>query len=184
MFIDTSRRRSPSTANFATWERSEATSASVRSFTLTLYFTPAASQMRAARLFPMPKIWVKPMTTCLFIGILMPAIRAIYFSTRAQEKRRGTIYEKCLEINSLALALLMPRVRRTDDVDDAATPHNFAVLADLLHRRTNFHFLLPMPRRLDFFIKPSYWCDITCDCICATKSMTPTTIINSDVPPN
>ena len=47
MFMDTSRRRSPSTANFATWERSEATSASVRSFTLTLYFTPAASQMRA-----------------------------------------------------------------------------------------------------------------------------------------
>ena len=103
MFIDTSRRRSPSTANFATCERSEATSASVRSFTLTLYFTPAASQMRAARLLPMPKIWVRPMTTCLFIGMLMPAIRAIYFSTRAHEKKRASILEKPLKINSLAL---------------------------------------------------------------------------------
>src|ERR1700726_1826315 len=83
-----------------------------------------------------------------------------------------------------ALALLVPGVRRANDVNDAAAPHDFAVLADLLDRRTNFHFLLPMPRRLDFFINPSYWCDITCDCSCATKSMTPTTMINSEVPPN
>src|SRR5271165_834065 len=107
MFIDTSRRRSPSTANFATCDRSEATSASVKSFTLTLYFTPAASQMRAARLLPMPNIWVNPMRTCLFIGMLMPAIRAIYFSplrtTTAHAKKRVTIYEKHLDINSLAI---------------------------------------------------------------------------------
>src|ERR1700682_2470710 len=148
MFIDTSRRRSPSTANFATWDRSEATSASVRSFTLTLYFTPAASQMREARLFPMPKMWVNPMTTCLFIGMLMPAIRAIYFSTSAHEKKRISILENHLEINLLALALRMRGVRRADDVNDAAAPHDFAVLTNLFHRRTNFHFLLPMPRRL------------------------------------
>jgi hypothetical protein len=55
--------------------------------------------MRAARLLPMPKMWVRPMTTCLFIGMLMPAIRAIYFSTRALEKKRGSIFEKRLEIN-------------------------------------------------------------------------------------
>src|SRR5208283_2170198 len=166
MFIDTSRRRSPSTANFATCDRSEATSASVKSFTLTLYFTPAASQMRAARLLPMPKIWVNPTTTCLFIGMLMPAIRAIYFSpvrmTTAHAKKRATIYENRPDINLLAigiqsaLALLVPRIRRADDVHDAAPPHDFAVLADLLDRRTNFHFLLPMPRRLAFFIRPSY----------------------------
>src|SRR6202047_3675676 len=143
MFIDTSRRRSPSTANLATWDRSDATSASVRSFTLTLYFTPAASHMRTARLLPMPKMWVKPMTTCLFIGMLMPAIRAIYFSTRAHEKKRISILEKRLDINLLALTLFMPGVRRTDDVNDAAPPHDFAVFTDLLDRRTNFHFLLP-----------------------------------------
>src|SRR6202166_2717897 len=84
----------------------------------------------------------------------------------------------------LALPLLMPGIRRADDVNDAAPPHDFAVLTNLLYRRTNFHFLLPMPRRLAFFIRPSYWCDIMCEDACATKSMTPTTIINNDVPPN
>src|SRR6202142_777731 len=78
----------------------------------------------------------------------------------------------------------MARVGRAIDVNDAAAPYDFAVLADLLDRRTNFHFLLPMPRRLAFFIRPSYWCDIKCDCVCAMKSITPTTMINSDVPPN
>jgi hypothetical protein len=33
------------------------------------------------------------MTTCLFIGMLMPAIRAIYFSTLSAEKWRASIYE-------------------------------------------------------------------------------------------
>src|ERR1700730_763227 len=83
-----------------------------------------------------------------------------------------------------ALSLLVPGIRRTDDVNDAAPPHDFAVLTNLLYRRTNFHFLLPMPLRLAFFIRPSYWCDIMCEDACATKSMTPTTIINNDVPPN
>src|SRR5271155_5808915 len=136
MFIDTSRRRSPSTANFATCERKEATSASVRSFTLTLYLTPAASQIRSERLLPMPKMWVNPMTTCLFIGMLMPAIRAIYFSpmrtTIAHAKKQASLYEKRVDIKSLAilslpLALLVPGIRRADDVHDSAAPHDFAV---------------------------------------------------------
>src|ERR1700760_846797 len=124
------------------------------------------------------------MTTCLFIGMLMPAIRAIYFSTCALEKRRSSILEKPLKINSLALPLLVPGIRGTNDVNDAAPPHDFAVFADLFHRRTNFHFLAPMPRRLAFFIRPSYCCDIMCEDACATKSMTPTTMIKRDVPPN
>src|SRR5450631_650562 len=152
--------------------------------------------MRAARLLPTPKMWVKPMTTCLFIGMLMPAIRAIYFSpmrtTIAHAKKRASIYEKSLRINSRgiltlpasALPLLVARIRRTNDVNDAAAPHDFAVFADFLDRWTNFHFLLPMPLRLAFFIRPSYWCDIKCDCVWATKSMTPTTMINKEVPPN
>src|SRR5882724_4650263 len=116
--------------------------------------------MRSARLLPMPKMWVRPMTTCLFIGMLMPAIRAIYFSTRAHEKKRASILEKCLEINSLALPLLVAGIRRTNDVNAAAPPHDFAVLADLFDGRSNFHSLAPMPRRLSFFIRPSYCCDI------------------------
>jgi hypothetical protein len=65
--------------------------------------------------------------------MLMPAIRAIYLSTRALEKKRASILEKPLEINPLALPLLVPRIRRTNDVNDAAPPHDFAVLADLFH---------------------------------------------------
>jgi hypothetical protein len=38
----------------------------------------------------------------------------------------------------LALALLVTRVR-ADDVDDAATAHDLAVLADFLDRGTYFH---------------------------------------------
>jgi len=44
MFMETSRRRSPSTANFAICERIAFTSASVRSFTLVVGATPAAAQ--------------------------------------------------------------------------------------------------------------------------------------------
>ena len=54
----------------------------------------------------------------------------------------------------------IPGIRRANDVNDAAPPHDFAVLADLFDGRSNFHFLAPMPRRLAFFIRPSYCCDI------------------------
>jgi hypothetical protein len=56
---------------------------------------------------------VRPMTTCLFIGMLMPAIRAMF------------------DTYLLALTLLVARVG-ADDVDHAATAHDLAVLADLL----------------------------------------------------
>jgi len=43
----------------------------------------------------------------LFIGMLMPAIRAIYFTptrtTIAHAKKRASIEEKALNINSLAI---------------------------------------------------------------------------------
>ena len=38
----------------------------------------AATQMAFARERPTPKMCVSPMTTCLFIGMLMPAIRAMF----------------------------------------------------------------------------------------------------------
>jgi hypothetical protein len=119
------------------------------------------------------------MTTCLFIGILMPAIRAIYFSLEPKAKRetvlirtekgRESVQKFSARIKPLgeaklavveamrsALPLLVARIRCANDVDDAAPPHHLAVLANLFDRRTNFHFLLPMPLRLAFFIRPSY----------------------------
>src|SRR5580692_2050085 len=131
--------------------------------------------------------------------MLMPAIRAIYFSpewtarrtSMALAKKRAIINENSLKINSLApagrigsaLPLFVAGIR-ANDVNNAATPHDFTVLADLLYRRTYFHFLLPMPRKLAFFIRPSYWCDIMCEVAWAAKSMTPTTMMSRDVPPN
>src|SRR3984885_3533622 len=122
MFIETSRRKSPSTANFAICERMAFTSGSVRSFTLVVGLTPAASQERCARARPTPQICVSPTHTCLFIGMLMPAMRAISLSS--------------------TLALLVTRVR-ADDVDHAAAAHDLAVLADLLDRRTYLHVSHP-----------------------------------------
>jgi hypothetical protein len=58
----------------------------------------------------MPKMLVSPMLTCLFMGMLMPAIRAIV----------------------LPLALLVTRIGAADHEHDAAAPHDLAVLADFL----------------------------------------------------
>src|SRR3954467_2927188 len=112
MFIEFSRRRSPSTAVLASAERIAFTSTSVRSFTLVVGLMPVEVQMSLARERPTPKMCVSPITTCLFIGILMPAIRAMF------------------DTYLLALALLVTRVG-ADDVDHAATAHDLAVLADL-----------------------------------------------------
>src|SRR6186713_938192 len=101
MFIEFSRRRSPSTAALASAERIAFTSTSVRSFTLVVGLMPVDSQIATARERPTPKMWVSPMTTCLFIGMLMPAIRAMF------------------DTYLLTLALLVPRVR-ADHVDHAA----------------------------------------------------------------
>src|SRR5579863_2134289 len=110
MFIDTSRRRSPSTGHLASAERMAATSASVRSLTRVVGEMPALSRISSARERPMPKMLVSPMLTCLFMGMLIPAMRAI----------------------ALPLALLVARVGAADDEHDAAAPHYLAVLADFL----------------------------------------------------
>src|SRR5665213_254606 len=125
MFMETSRRRSPSTANFAICERSALTSISVRSFTLVRGSTPAPSQAMRARAGPTPYICVSPTQTCLFIGILIPAMRAIL----------------------LPLPLLVARLR-ADHIDHALATHDLAVLADLFDRRSYFHRVLmgPGPR--------------------------------------
>jgi hypothetical protein len=40
---------------------------------------------------PTPKIEVSPTQTCLFIGMLMPAIRAIFVSPLKREEKRGNL---------------------------------------------------------------------------------------------
>src|SRR6185503_5688548 len=77
MFIAISRRRSPSTGNFAMTSRKRAISGSVKSLTCVVESTPAALQTISARLRPMPKMCVSAMPTCLLVGMLTPAIRAI-----------------------------------------------------------------------------------------------------------
>src|ERR1700724_1323875 len=69
---------------------------------------------------------VSPTHTCLFIGMLMPAMRAI--------------------LRSRTPALLVPR-GRADHVDHAAAAHDLAVLADLLDRGTYFHDAFPCAAR-------------------------------------
>src|SRR5579872_2042982 len=122
MFIETSRRRSPSTGHLAICERIAATSASVRSLTRVVGAMPAPSRISIARERPMPKMCVSPMLTCLFIGMLMPAMRAIY-----------RLLNSCS-----ALALLVARIGTADDEYDAAAPHDLAVLAYLLDGWTYF----------------------------------------------
>src|SRR6187549_3575385 len=125
MFIEFSRRRSPSTAVLASAERIAFTSTSVRSFTLVVGAMPVFAQMSFARERPTPKMCVSPMTTCLFIGMFTPAIRAMF------------------DTYLLTLALLVARVR-ANDIDEAATAHDLAVLADFLDRGTNFHLESPL----------------------------------------
>src|SRR6202012_439020 len=66
----------------------------------------------------------KPTHTCLFIGILMPAMRAIVSTL------------------SLLVALVA-----ADHVDHAPTAHDLAVLADLFNGWTYFHEDVPEIRR-------------------------------------
>src|SRR6476660_335176 len=113
MFMEFSRRRTPSTAALASAERIALTSTSVRSLTLVVGLMPVEVQMSLARERPTPKMCVSPITTCLFIGILTPAIRAMFVSYL------------------LTLALLVPWIC-TNNVDHATTAHDLAVLADLL----------------------------------------------------
>jgi hypothetical protein len=78
MFIATSRRRSPSTGNFAMTSRNRVISASVRSLTCVLASTLAALHTLTARLRPIPKMCVCAIPTCLLVGMLTPALRASF----------------------------------------------------------------------------------------------------------
>src|SRR5262249_24081958 len=104
----------------------------------------------------MPKMCVRPTHTCLFIGMLMPAMRAMVLTVPKSPRLQGAgsrgknavVYWKYstnhLLKPGLALSLLVARVR-ANDVDHAPAAHDLAVLADLLDRRTNFHVYPPEP---------------------------------------
>src|SRR5690606_31755974 len=66
-------------------------------------------------------MWVSPTHTCLFIGMLMPAMRAITCSPN----------NSCSDLACSALTLLLARVG-ADHVHDAPAAHDLAVLTDLL----------------------------------------------------
>src|SRR5579863_7222212 len=90
---------------------------------------------------------VKPIHTCLFIGMLMPAMRAMLLYLSACRRRggappvkRGGILRVPGAITKSPLPLLVARVA-ADDIDHAPAAHDLAVLADLLDRRTYFHEL-------------------------------------------
>src|SRR5690349_6111659 len=91
---------------------------------------------------------VRPIHTCLFIGMLMPAIRAISLYLKRREKRASLLKMD----NKSPLALLVAGVRRANDVHHAPAAHDLAVLADLLDRRTDFHDLAtrrsPVPEQI------------------------------------
>jgi hypothetical protein len=77
MFIDTSRRRSPSTGIRATCSRSLSISVSDKSLIFLEETTPAALQIARARERPMPKIAVNAISVCWLFGMLTPLIRAM-----------------------------------------------------------------------------------------------------------
>src|SRR5690606_9173047 len=121
IFIEFSRRRSPSTMKFATALRIFATSGSARSLTCVSGAIPATWQICRALGRPIPKIDVSTMPTCLFSGMFMPAIRATFTFL-------------------LTLTLLMTRVG-TNHPHHAVAADDFAVPAHFLDRCPDFHEL-------------------------------------------
>src|SRR5215204_112847 len=121
MFMATSVRRAPSTLTDRSiiW-RSLATSESERSLTRVSGLTPVSPRIRLLVGLPMPKMYVRAISTRFSRGRSTPAMRAM-----------------------LALPLFVLGVALADDADDALSLDDFAVLANRLHARTNLHTSLP-----------------------------------------
>src|SRR4051812_15687056 len=122
MFIVVSRRRSPSIVNWPMASRTFSSSASERSLIFLEKAMPQASQIWRARVRPMPKMAVRPISACWCGGMLIPAIRAMVFP----KYRRST------------LALLVARVG-ADHAHDVLAADDLAVAADLLDGSRNSH---------------------------------------------
>jgi len=82
------------------------------------------------------------------------------------------------------LTLLMPGVRRANDVNDAAARTTLQFLQIFLTEGRTFISYSRCPAGWPFSSGPHIGANIKCDCVWATKSITPTTMINNEVPPN
>src|SRR5690349_10060914 len=114
-----SRRRSPSTWTFWSIQvRRRATSSSVRSRTRVSGEISVAAQTILAVGFPMPKMYVRAISSRFSRGMSTPAIRAMPFL--------------------LALALLVPGVL-ADDHHHAVAADHLALLTDGFDARPDLH---------------------------------------------
>jgi hypothetical protein len=87
---------------------------------------PVASQILRARVRPIPKIDVKPISACLCGGMLMPAIRAMCVLFKPVQS---------------TLALFVAWIC-TDHTNHALAADDFAVAANFFDRSRNSHFIL------------------------------------------
>jgi hypothetical protein len=87
---------------------------------------PHASQILRARVRPIPKIDVKPISACLCGGMLMPAIRAMCVLFKPVQS---------------TLALFVAWIC-TDHTNHALAADDFAVAANFFDRSRNSHFTL------------------------------------------
>src|SRR6185436_13389921 len=92
---------------------------------------------------------VSPTHRCLFIGMLMPAMRAMCSKPRRErrERKSAAFYGKwsiCSRssISCSSLPLFVAGIG-ADHVHHPAAAHDLAVLADLLDGRTNLHVFKP-----------------------------------------
>src|SRR5438128_4631572 len=106
-------------------------SASVRSLILREACTPAAPQIACARARPMPKIDVSAISACWWLGMLIPAMRAI----------GGTRNYSCFNNVLSTLTLFVARIG-ANHAHHALTPHDLAFAADSFHRSHDFHLVL------------------------------------------
>src|SRR3954470_13472698 len=98
---------------------------------------PVASQIWRARVRPMPKMAVRPISACWCGGMLMPAIRAMSFP---------------LNLLQSALALLVARIR-ADHADNALAADDLAVAANFLDRSRNSHVLFSNKPQCAYFAR-------------------------------
>src|SRR5688572_12527441 len=131
--METSRRRSPSTVSFWMLSRMRSSSASLKSLILRVPCTPEAAHIACARARPMPKIAVSAISACWWLGMLMPAMRAI----------GGTRNYICLVKVLSTLTLLVARIG-ANHPHHALAPHDLALAADPFDRGHYLHSCSPV----------------------------------------
>src|SRR5947208_10013802 len=135
IFMACSLRSAPSTLCSRSMSvRSLPASSSLKLLTRVSGLTPAFSSRRFAVVGPMPKMYVSATSMRFSIGRSMPAMRATV-------------------VLLSALALLVPRVAAADHTNDALATHHLAVLADLLHGRSNLHDVFSLPPRRPYLYR-------------------------------